>query len=290
MYKRFRNGSLRVCAAMLLALTVHGLAMAGAALTLELADNATRYMEWLLEVSFTADQRQQYQQILAQTWRGKNQGAIDGVTAMARAQEKLASMSDSERAAIREKLQGEFVRMLRAASDNDSRWLLGLYESAHKGQMPATVTPVSAVSTPAAAQGGGPLVGRWTNGRVSMIQYQNAYTGAPAPTNGSTFAYEFHADGTYSFTGLLQSVMYQCTTAIFSNETGTYSVAGNAVSLRPEKNPYKMTNNCAPSSNKEGPGKLINRTFQFRVTPDGPNTMLEFTGSDGGVQKFTRSR
>ncbi len=131
------------------------------------------------------------------------------------------------------------------------------------------------------------LVGRWTNGRVSSIQYQNAYTGAPAPTNGNTFAWEFRADGTYSFTGLVQSVMYQCTTTFFSNESGKYVVEGDRVSVRPEKNPYKMTNNCAPSANKEAPGKLVDRSYRFRVSADG---LLELTGEDKAVQKFQKAR
>lgn len=135
-----------------------------------------------------------------------------------------------------------------------------------------------------------PLLGRWTNGHISSIQYRNATTGVGAPTNGSSFAYEFRADGTYSFTGLMQSVMYNCTTAMFSNETGKYTIEGNTVSLRPESNPYRMKNNCAPSSNREAPGKLTNRGFQFRVSRDGAVKQLELVGADGSAQKFNLSR
>ena len=55
----------------------------------------------------------------------------------------------------------------------------------------------------------------------------------------------------------MQSVMYQCTTTMFSNETGTYTVEGGTVSLRPEKNPYKMTNSCAPSSTRDYVAGLV---------------------------------
>ena len=133
-------------------------------------------------------------------------------------------------------------------------------------------------------------IGRWANGRVSMIQYQNSVTGAPAPTNGSTFAYEFKSDGTYSFTGLMQSVLYNCTTAMFSNETGKYTVEGNTLSLQPEKNPYRMTNTCAPSSNREAAGKLVPRSYRFRVAQDAAVKQLELVGADGAVQKFNLSR
>jgi len=134
------------------------------------------------------------------------------------------------------------------------------------------------------------LLGSWSDGYISSIQYKNRYTGVSAPTNGRRFAYEFRPDGTYSFTGLVQSVMYNCTTATFSNESGTYTIAGDSVSLRPQSNPYRMTNNCAPSSNREAPGKLINRTYRFRVVSDSGRRYLELLGQDGAVQKFAADR
>ncbi|HYP15226.1 MAG TPA: hypothetical protein VEQ63_14955 [Bryobacteraceae bacterium] len=134
------------------------------------------------------------------------------------------------------------------------------------------------------------LVGRWTAGRISTIQYRDTYTGAPAPTNGNAFGYEFRPDGTYSFTGLMQSVMYNCTTTMFSNETGTYTVDGSSVSLRPEKNPYRMTNTCAPSSNREAPGKLIPRTYQFRISQDSSTTKLDLIDDSGAARSFTAGR
>ena len=135
------------------------------------------------------------------------------------------------------------------------------------------------------------LMGKWVDGHISSIQYKNAYTGVAAPTNGRQFAYEFRPDGTYSFTGLMQSVMYNCTTAMFSNESGTYTVEGDSVSLRPVKNPYRTTYSCAPSSNREAPGKLIERAYRFRVTAESGRRYLEFRDlSDGGVEKFGESR
>lgn len=84
----------------------------------------------------------------------------------------------------------------------------------------------------------------------------------------------------------MQLVMYNCTTATFSHETGAYTVAGDTVSLKPEKNPYKMTNSCAPSSNREAPGKLIPKTYRFRSD----DATLELIGDNGSSQKWSRSR
>lgn len=40
------------------------------------------------------------------------------------------------------------------------------------------------------------------------------------------FTYEFYTHGTYSYTGMLQSTSYTCTSTTFSSETGTYTVDG----------------------------------------------------------------
>jgi hypothetical protein len=129
-----------------------------------------------------------------------------------------------------------------------------------------------------------PLAGRWASGRISTIQYRDAYTGVSKPPSGNHFSYEFRPDGTYSFTGLIQSTMYHCTTSMFAQETGRYHVSGSAVSLEPEKNPYKLMNNCAPSSSKEGSGKLVTKKFQFRVE----GSTLVLTGDDGSSSQFRR--
>ena len=237
-----------------------------APLTLEVVEHATGYMEWMLDARFSAEQRQHYQQMLARMWRG---GAADAIAKMAQVHEALNSVSDGERAQKLAAAQKSFIRLLESAGDEDSRWLLGI----HRG-----------------ARTDAGLLGRWTDGHISSIQYQNVYTGVSAPTNGRSFAYDFKPDGTYSFTGLMQSVSYNCTTSMFSNETGTYSVDGEVVSLRPEKNPYRMTNNCAPSSNREAPGKLLNRTYRFRVIAESGRRYLELRGDDGATQKFGESQ
>ncbi|MEZ5403813.1 MAG: hypothetical protein R2729_29305 [Bryobacteraceae bacterium] len=238
----------------------------------EVIESATGYMEWMLDVRFTAPQRARYQGILESTLAAPNGGAGEAVSAMARTYDHLGTMSPSDKSALREKACGEFTRLLREASDPDSRWLLRIYDSRRPGPSPSALT------------------GRWTNGRVSLLQYRDAYTGASAPTNGSSFRWEFRTDGTYSFTGLLQNVLYNCTTAMFSTETGTFTVEGGALVLRPEKNPYRFTNTCAPSSNKEGPGKLTVRSYRFRVVKTGANENLELVGDDGAVQTFARQR
>ncbi len=131
------------------------------------------------------------------------------------------------------------------------------------------------------------LIGHWTNGRLSTIQYRDVYTGVAKPPSGNHFAYEFRADGTYTFTGLMQNTVYNCTSTMFGEESGTYELnaARSEVALHPQKNPFRMTNSCAPSANREAPGKLNERSYRFVIN----GSQLELTApSDRTVQTFLR--
>jgi hypothetical protein len=277
----FRPSLVRAAALVLCGLT---LSAEMPPLTLETAEHATAYMEWMLDARFTAEQRQRYQQVLAAMWR--MEGTNQAIVTMARVHEQLTGMNEGERERMRAATQEDFLRLLESANDGDSRWLLDIYRVARSGR------PVdSTVTAPRPANVAPPaLLGRWTDGHISSIQYQNAYTGVSAPTNGRSFACDFKSDGTYSFTGLMQSVVYNCTTAMFSNETGTYSVMGDSIALSPGKNQYRMTNSCAPSSNREAPGKLVHRTYRFRIVAETGRKYLELHGDDGSVQKLGQSR
>lgn len=241
-------------------------------LTQEMMDQATAYMEWILDARFTPVQDREYKESLAAIWRGADQEAIDGVVSMTNAYPQLLRLTPEQQSQVKEKLQGQFLAMLRQSrEDQAARWLLGIYESAHR----------------ASVGGSGAYLGRWSTGRISTIQYENRVTGAPAPTSGNRFAYEFKEDGTYEFTGLMQNTVYHCTNLVFSRETGTYTVEGDTLSLRPQRNPYKMTNNCAPSSNKESEGKLVARSFRFRVVAEDGRQRLDLTNvADGSVSSF----
>src|SRR5262245_34199661 len=89
-------------------------------LTLDMVDHATGYMEWMLEVRFTADQRQRYQQTLADMWRGNHQGSQDAIVKMAQVHEMLGQIPEGERAQKRAATQREFIRLLESAGDDNS--------------------------------------------------------------------------------------------------------------------------------------------------------------------------
>lgn len=283
---------------------------AKSAIPSETAAHASGYIQWVFDVTFSPAEQVRYNKILADMWRGSNKGAIEAVKQMADMHQRLDQIDATKREQLRVAVRKELLALFAQAEDEDSRWLLSVYQAAHpQGEntpvgsadaqvvlQPAPQTPGSSTASPSAqaanqtkATGkttGSGVLGRWTDGRVSSIQYQNAYTGVAAPTNGSSFLFEFRNDGTYTFRGLIQTVMYNCTTTIFSNETGNYTLSGNTLSLDPKKNPYKLTNSCASSSNKESDGKLIPQTYRIQIVNETGRRYLELTAEDGSTQKL----
>ncbi|WP_035958725.1 hypothetical protein [Bryobacter aggregatus] len=135
------------------------------------------------------------------------------------------------------------------------------------------------------------FLGRWSTGSVSTVQYKNSVTGVAAPATGNRFSWEFRADGTYNFTGLMQSTFYSCTTSTFMNESGTYELSGDVISVKPEKNPYQMRYSCSPSSDNEKPGKLIPKSYRVRVLSDSSGQKLELISTvDNASQIFRKDR
>lgn len=112
------------------------------------------------------------------------------------------------------------------------------------------------------------LVGTWKNGSVGMIQYQNRTTGATKPGRGSIFNYKFNANGTYEFIGYMETTMYNCTTTLFNQINGRYTVNGSTINFVPSKDFWKSTNSCAASGNKQQNKVPTKKSAQFEIRED----------------------
>ena len=112
------------------------------------------------------------------------------------------------------------------------------------------------------------ITGSWKTGSVGSIQYKNQVTGATKSGRGSLFWYKFLPDGNYEFVGYMELTMYSCTTTLFNQITGKYSVDGSTINLAPARDYWKNTNSCAASSNKEQTKTPTPKTLEFRAKTD----------------------
>lgn len=112
------------------------------------------------------------------------------------------------------------------------------------------------------------LTGYWKNGSVGTISYQNRVTGSTKPGRGSIFTYKFLPDGNYEFIGYIEVTMYSCTTTLFNQINGRYSVDGSTVNLNPSRDFWKNTNSCAASGNKQQTKTPTRKSLEFHTKRD----------------------
>ena len=155
---------------------------------------------------------------------------------------------------------------------------------------PVAPLPSQSVSN---ANGGASIVGSWSNGYVStLVQYAPVY-GPPSSTPGKsrTWSYTFNADGTYSFTGLMQLQNAGCSNTIFQDKRGRYTIDGDRLTLTLTKNLWRTTDSCLASGNKEMEGKHEPETYTVtvgRAASGKPQVCLKNGEGEGSETCFER--
>jgi hypothetical protein len=112
------------------------------------------------------------------------------------------------------------------------------------------------------------LVGTWQTGGLSTTDDVNTVTSARTASNGNTLKYEFRPDGRFAFVGYLQSTMYGCTTSLFQDKQGRYSLDGSRLTLTLTKNFWRNTYSCSPASNKERNYTLDSEVYEVSDKTD----------------------
>ena len=112
------------------------------------------------------------------------------------------------------------------------------------------------------------VVGYWQTGGVGMINEVNTVTGQTKNNRGQLFSYKFAADGTYTFVGYMESTMFGCTTALFNEINGNYTVEGSTIYLNPSRDFWKNTYSCFPNSNRSQTKIPTKKSVEFGFKTD----------------------
>jgi hypothetical protein len=112
------------------------------------------------------------------------------------------------------------------------------------------------------------VVGYWKTSGLGMINEVNTVTGQTKNNRGQLFSYKFAADGTYTFVGYMESTMFGCTTGLFNEITGRYTVDGSTISLDPSRDFWKNTYSCYPKSNRSQTKMPTKKSLEFGFKTD----------------------
>jgi len=246
-------------------------------LTRAMVEEVAGFFEWLFEARMSAPERGELERILVEVWRRDARQEMKSVVEFGELNAKLLAATPAQRDEVRVAMLPKVIEGLRAETDDFSRLMLGVYEAAVAAHGEGAAEGAAAQTQAGAAE----LFGSWRTSQISMLVYQNQVTGSTTPGSGTSMQYRFHPDGRFEYNGYLQSTVYNCTTTLFNPMTGSYRVEGSRLTLTPRANVWRMTNNCAPSSNKESAGKMESVVYQLSFKQDGGRHFLCLTGADG---------
>lgn len=125
------------------------------------------------------------------------------------------------------------------------------------------------------------LVGKWSSSRLSMINYRDRYSGRFAPPSGSIFSYTIAADGTFEFSGYLQSSLYHCTIVIFRWQRGTLAADGQSLTLTPREGKQHYKDSCRAGSESEKAAVDEPARYSFTIETEGAHTVLVMKKANG---------
>jgi hypothetical protein len=125
------------------------------------------------------------------------------------------------------------------------------------------------------------LVGKWSSSRLSMINYRDRTSGSFAPPSGSIFSYTIAADGTFEFSGYMQSSLYHCTIVIFRWQRGTLEADGQRLTLTPREGKLYYKDSCRSGSEKEKAAVDAPARYGFTIEKEGTHTVLVMKKASG---------
>ncbi len=102
-------------------------------LTEDMVNRGTQFFEWLLDAQLTQEQRAEFRGSLVRSWKNHQQEDIASTLNVLKFQDGLNSKRPEERAVIREQLREKFLALMRQTPTAVlSRWVLNIYDSAHR--------------------------------------------------------------------------------------------------------------------------------------------------------------
>lgn len=111
-------------------------------LTQFMVEETTDFVEWLMDVPFTTEQRQVFRDSLIESWKTKDKAGIEGVANVMKARNELATLTPEKRDFVRKSLAPQLVDGWRKENDKAAKMLVDLYDSARKpiaaGEPPLT--------------------------------------------------------------------------------------------------------------------------------------------------------
>lgn len=125
------------------------------------------------------------------------------------------------------------------------------------------------------------LQGEWLYGRISSIQYENQFTGRPAPANGSSDRFKVSPNGDYQRVRLLQITTYGCSSYLFIQEKGKVTINGQKFTFQPAQS-YLKGQQCSAAKTYERRNTAKVETYAWSLETNDSNQQVLLLDTEDG--------
>jgi hypothetical protein len=108
------------------------LAQGNPPLTQATVDSVTDFVEWLIEVPFTEEQKQVIAREMVDSWKKNVRDDIQGTQDILKMRAQLSAMSPEQKALARQQAQPQLIKAARSETDAIAKMIVQVYDAAHK--------------------------------------------------------------------------------------------------------------------------------------------------------------
>jgi hypothetical protein len=232
-------------------------------------DKLIEFYEWAFETSFTKKERVRYQAFVVEGFRQDPAEARKSADVLIKVLAQVRAKDAAAQARMRQMFNEDFSKDLRAANDEESRLMLGIYERGQGADKnDETVEVVTGEqdteenSKSLTGAGSQKLVGTWM--RSDGAGGSRDYTGKTNYNSGTDTTFEFSADGTMRFSIKSETLsITQCRITENTMMSGRYTVSGNQLTMSLGAATVTGTNSCDAKGNfrKNLSASSLTKTF-----------------------------
>lgn len=251
-------------------------------------DRLIQFYEWAFQTEFDSAQRADFQRYTEKEFRANPTESRETIDDIVKTLPQILAASESLQADTRKNFLAVFLPQARQNSDANSQMLLSIYENAN-GTLPTNVVPDKesddaqsdeSYETVKKVKVGNlsSIAGKWVTGNTGSMTTTSS--GVYVGGNASRHTYQFSADGTVEYTGIMNMMAGGCRTQIFKTAKGRANLNGATLTINWSPAAFSYENSCSASKSYKKTLPAETETFQIHFETYFDDKQLCLTGKD----------
>lgn len=208
-----------------------------------------QFYEWAFQAEFNSTQKADFQEFTEKEFRNDPIGSRKTIDDIVTTLPKILAADEDVQKETRSKFLEVFLPEARKGTDVNSQMLVSIYEAANGALPVEKQNSNDSYETVKTVQLGkySAIVGKWVSGSSgSMVKTTSGvYLGG----NASRFTYQFNADGTVEYTGIMNTMTGGCRMQIFRTGKGKATLNGDTLTINWGPSSFSRDDSCSPSKN-----------------------------------------